>query len=385
MVVTSSTFPVMPSHDYGELVARIRTDEVLGTLKSVQVAPLETISSDGGGFDSRTLSDLRSGGPRLTAGLGEFAANVVSRELSIAILLKAMQKGRRRLRIGVAGGSTLLACVSRIDLRARIAEPLLDVEIFPLVVGPVPNSEYSASLVALELEKAFVAAGWVSASHKTPDEYGELVAHPPHERVLSRSPEVGIFVRRIAIARAEYSHYSNETFESEERAFHTEMMDEFRPKGDNGLWVTDDDTALDWVLTGVGGRACRQCQLHLELVKRYFSDVDAVVGDICSRFFGSNGAEIGETVQDDFVSIKFEALRAISRYVRAHGGRRVVAIAGGETKVDPLVTLLRSGNRPFNCLITDEFTVRRLFRELPKETASRSRRGTGRERKGVRK
>lgn len=75
------------------------------------------------------------------------------------------------------------------------------------------------------------------------------------------------------------------------------------------------------------------------------------IGDICLRFFDTNGAPVVTPLNDRVVSIGLEQLRA---------AKRSVGVAGGARKTEAIRAALRGGW--INVLITDHQTAARLLR-----------------------
>lgn len=76
-----------------------------------------------------------------------------------------------------------------------------------------------------------------------------------------------------------------------------------------------------------------------------------VVGDICGRFFDSDGEPLRSTFEERVVGIELEDLRRASL---------ALGVAGGEEKVAPLLGVLRG--RYLNGIVTDEQTALGILR-----------------------
>ncbi|MFT5525925.1 MAG: hypothetical protein ACI9HK_003895 [Pirellulaceae bacterium] len=200
--------------------------------------------------------------------------------------------------------------------------------ISPLVIGPIPETKYSAGFIANMMADKFSPVG----GHR-------LVTLQPISEVKHQN---GIMLN---------------------------LKDDIvKLRDDENSKVAPLARHFDWILTGIGARGKGQNLQHVNAVYGRQGDgrqPDGIIGDICSRLFDSNGNELAQTmkVSDGFVGISF---RALEHMCRIHGrGKRVVAIAGGMAKYKAILTLLQRPQLLFNVLVTDELTARRLLLDLP--------------------
>lgn len=87
------------------------------------------------------------------------------------------------------------------------------------------------------------------------------------------------------------------------------------------------------------------------------------VGDVCLRFFDSNGVPVSTPLNDRVIGMSLDQLRRV---------RRAVALAGGKRKLAAIRGALVGGL--VNVLITDRFTAQHLIEEksLATDTAARA-------------
>jgi DNA-binding transcriptional regulator LsrR (DeoR family) len=290
-------------------------------LKSVHVIPSELTQNAGWSLDDQQQVDQDS----LNRRLGELAMNFVVRELSNTLAVNQFRyepktgqctRAERPFRIGLATGSTIFRLVESMkQLRAPH-----NVEISPLVIGPVPETKYSAGFIADMFADKFESDN----------------------------------SRLVAIAEPFYSPKSQNFIALKLRKEFVDRRDDKIPEP--GAKMAE---YFDWVLTGIGARNAGQNEVHMK--KIYGKAPDGMIGDICSRLFDIAGRELAEPskISDAFVAISFSALESMCKIDGA--GKRVIAIAGGKLKYPAILTLLQREKPLFNVLVTDELTARRLL------------------------
>jgi DNA-binding transcriptional regulator LsrR (DeoR family) len=118
---------------------------------------------------------------------------------------------------------------------------------------------------------------------------------------------------------------------------------------------------IDTALVGIGSL---QPSKLLASSGNRFSDSEmrqlhaiGAVGDICLRFFDAEGHPVSTPLHNRVIGIELEALKS---------AKRVVGVAGGPRKEDPIRAALRA--KWINVLITDKKTAENLL----KETGARS-------------
>lgn len=123
-------------------------------------------------------------------------------------------------------------------------------------------------------------------------------------------------------------------------------------------------------LTGVGGREGKcallrlamHCGIPVEGTKdneRLPYEAKDVVGDICYRPINNNGENAWEELNRRLLGLTLEELRLMAQ---EQPPRRVLAIASGEHKVEPIKAAVRGGL--VNGLITDELTALEILESL---------------------
>jgi len=117
---------------------------------------------------------------------------------------------------------------------------------------------------------------------------------------------------------------------------------------------------FDWFVLGIGGKESGSLTAHLATVQHDEEVQARTVGDIMSRLFDASGNELDEGKCNQFVQLSLKDLSDMAR----RGNRRVLVIAGGRNKVEPIAVILRKNPRLINFLITDELTARMLIRDL---------------------
>ncbi|MCX7424885.1 MAG: hypothetical protein NTW96_04565 [Planctomycetia bacterium] len=295
-------------------------------LKTIHVVPSELTgdigwhANDYGGQEQQELNEL----------LGKLAMNFVARELSNTLMVnqytydegsRTFGKETRPFRIGLATGSTIFQLVESLDIEA----PPCPIQIAPLVVGPVPETMYSAGFIANLFVKRF------------------------------RSPDVKL----LKIAETEYSLKTPGSI----RLTLTKELRDLRDDPEPDRQGRRMAEFFDWVVTGIGAHDKGQLKAHVD--KIYSRQTPhGLVGDVCSRLFGDDGRELAETkaVSDTFVAVSFAAMETMCRINGA--GKRVIAIAGGKEKYPAIRTLLMRASPLFNVLVTDELTARRLLVDI---------------------
>lgn len=293
-------------------------------LKSVHIIPSELTNWEG-------WSDVPIGedrGELFSQRLGRLAAPFIARELASTLWLNCYTSGgggrlqppSHKFRIGIAGGSTIHGLVQALVMPDNLPDQM-HVEIVPLVVGPIPETMYSAGFIA--------------------------------EMLASKIPRSQF----VEICRTKLSPKLNECTISMDPKWSEARENDHGARG---------ALAFDWVLTGIGSTNSGQLDRHLGLL--YGGQrPPGVIGDICSRLFGSSAVEVEEKTGDRFVAISLKWLNYLS--VCPDPGRRVIAVAGGHQKYDAIEVLLRRQKhdirlRYFNVLVVDELTARMLLRGL---------------------
>jgi hypothetical protein len=266
-------------------------------------------------FEQRDLNQI----------LGEYGMRFIARELASELavrqsLIKSNRHEDRPFYIGVGSGSTVFHLVNAFKSSALHGPT----KVVPLVVGPSPESMHSAGFIAQLFAQRLQECETES----------EKVVHS-YDRVTKLSISSKDATGKQAIQMT------------------------LHPKQE---YFREDNPFIDWIVTGVGAWGHGQCYEHAKLFG--FTPACGAVGDICSRFFNSEGIEVPDTTAFNNV-ISFATLEDLRKLSKQRGkGKRVIVIAGGEHKFEALRQLLFSRARPFNTLITDELMVRRLIAEL---------------------
>lgn len=314
-----------------EIASRLRE---ITSLKSVHIIPAHVTGWRGWSKSSSPFEEPFS------VELGRFAGEIVASEFANALLVSNYSK-ERPFRIGIAAGSTIHSLVKSFHLPDDYpySQMTSHVEITPLVIGPVPETIYSAGFIADALHR------------QLPDDISTLA------KIAGATP----------IANGFKLSMGKEWIEARD-------VDLSGPKDvEEKKQIKASPLCFDWVITGIGSKTSGPLQTHLKL--RYKSNEvtkirKKIVGDICSRLFDAQGEEEEEREGDTFVAPSFDWLRFLSNFDKSRLlGRRVIAVTGGQKKYEPLKTLLNvaieNPNRKlFNVLITDELTARRLLRDL---------------------
>ncbi len=84
---------------------------------------------------------------------------------------------------------------------------------------------------------------------------------------------------------------------------------------------------------------------------------NGAVGDICLRFYDTNGHEVRGTLDGRVIGMELESLRRV---------QRSVALCGGKKKFPAILGALRG--KWVNTLITDQYTAQRLVKAQPAKT-----------------
>lgn len=279
-----------------------------------------------------------------SATLGELAAPALSRELTNSIHLKntdvmlqdyTFEVAPRNFRIAVAGGTTISSVVEHLSIPREVITR--NCTVTPLVIGPIPETIYSAGFLAEKL--------------------AEKLGLPPER--LNRISETHLL-------ESGFSTRLNQAMLTKRN-----ILDKVREKK---VWNNDEIQAInsqfDWLLVGVGAKTTQHTSRALkEAIRMVYPEgaqndlPEEVVGDICSRLFTRNGQEYDPELSDRFVGITLNWLNLQSN----KEGCRVIVVCGGMRKIFALRSLLQAGkNDPklqyFNVLVTDELTARMLLR-----------------------
>jgi len=316
----------------------IKLKEVRVNLKSLHILPAEVTRWLGwearDTFDD-TIDDVlgmdtkQNEQTALNLLLGRLAVPYVARELAATISIQSSKKNH--FRVGIATGSTVYSMVDNFSLPANVNASKL--ELFPLVLGPVPETLYSAGFITQTLARK------VGVEPKT--------------------------ISEINLVDGAIEVRFGETIRSLRRK-------EEKSRAAKGTKIAN---WLDWVITGIGAHEHGQCS---ELIKHVHNGKapSNLVGDMCSRLFGPEGIEIRPSDSDAFVGITFEALEEMCD--TDGKGKRVIAIAGGRAKYDAILHMLSpKSKRRFNVLVTDELTARKLLEDIKTAQAKKAHQSAG--------
>ena len=135
-----------------EIAARLRK---LTGFESVHVIPIDFVGFDG----EYDVDHMQYGSVPFAVRLGALAADHVSFELALSMLMKKHEDRHAIFKIGVAAGSTVRAIVKSFRMPARFPElfknPRSDdqftVEVSPLAIGPLPETASSTGFIASDL------------------------------------------------------------------------------------------------------------------------------------------------------------------------------------------------------------------------------------------
>jgi hypothetical protein len=322
-------------------------------LKGIHVIPSE-LTENKGWYESGN-EDV--GQQELNELLGRLATDFIARELTNTLMVnqydydtktrrlckRPIQEknvsgekvcGREKgtaFRIGLATGSTIFQLVDSLD----VISVLCSVDIAPLVIGPVPETRYSAGFIADLFVRRFRAQ------------------EPARINLLN----VGKITYQTSVTKDA----------RKQQFIAIQLFPECSALRDNdkptelGKGMAD---YFDWVVTGIGAWGKGQLDVHVNKIYATGDKPTGVVGDVCSRPFDHNGKELPLTkaTSDMFVAISFEAMEKMCTIQGK--GKRVIAIAGGKEKYAAIRTLLVRDKPLFNVLVTDELTARRLLVDL---------------------
>lgn len=316
MAVNNDT--LSPSQGASETASRLLKQ--YGALKSVHVVPVELI-------DRKEWEHS----PNFGRSFGRAAAPFAMRDLANSIQLRSFnpekrdsQPNSRAFRLGIAGGSTVYGVAEQFRLPDGVDTE--SVEVVPLVMGPIPETAYSAGLIAGLVTQQLSGAKLISISSTTVEARKGITIQLRDEIVKQR-----------------------------------ELADTFVNSAPSAVGIQS-HLCCDFIMTGVGAPGSEQFDAHMKIVhgQRPGNASAGIEGDLCSRWFNQSSTEVEIPKGDSFVAISFAWLIALSKQ-RSY---RVVAIAGGRDKVYALYTLLSAlpPYRLINALITDELTARCLLR-----------------------
>ena len=308
-------------------------------LKYVYIVPIDAMPQNSWGAD-----------PWFGLYLGRAASSFIAQELQTSMDLNRLQPPDDKnskywsrleptLRIGVSGGSTVYGLFESLELPETLMAP--DCSIMPLVLGPIPETNYSAGLIAK------------IASDRLRCQLEEISTL----KIDGTSLRIAIDETRVGARRKSIN----------------ELL--ARP---NGWMPVDEDPKkhlgtmnYDWIITGIGSRGVGQLDKHVTSIYAG-NEPNGVIGDICSRLFDGDASEIDPIRQDVFVAIPFRLLEYLASTKKSR--RRVIAVAGGRDKLPALLALMKSSakekktnsrtKRLFNVLVTDELTAAFLLNEL---------------------
>lgn len=309
--------------DYGILSALTRELRRRTGLAFIHVVPAPVV-----GYESWTNA---GGGncDEFNANLGKAGAPIVWRALQRLLTIGAWREDPE-FRIGVAGGQTTYGVVE--SLQQIITT--MNVKVAPLVLGAVPRHRYSAGTIA------------------------DIFSH----RIEAPAQANGAFDRLDSIevwkeSRGQYQVSLRQDIELDRSSIDQKALE-------NAREVTLGFFNFQYVLVGIGCyvSAAQDSNIaaHVEALYRK-NPPPKLCGDICSRLFDAQGAEIDREKQDHFVSVSLKTLRLLVKLRRP-----VIAIAGGPEKVAAIHAVLRghAAQPIINGLITDELTATELCREL---------------------
>lgn len=332
--------PFLRTQDANDVASRLhqRLKDNGRKIKSVHVVPSELTEWSGWGVDVEDLVrghdfDPDADQKKLNRLLGQLAVSYVSGELANTLTVQSLEydamngeikreKDPSQFCLGIATGSTIYSLIDSFTFPSYLMANHL--RIVPLVMGPLPETDYSAGFIA------------------------GMLANKIGQKLIR--------ISKVSVRRGEKAL----RLSLNKRWIDLRQKDDSENLEERGKAVA---SQFQWVITGIGG-AGGQLEDHVKEI--YGKDTPkGLVGDICSRLFGADGNELKESLSDDFVAVTFQALEQMCATTGA--GKRVIAIAGGLKKYHALRTLLlRKGRDLFNVLITDELTARRLLIDLPK-------------------
>ena len=290
--------------------------------------------------------------------LGAAAADIVWKQLRKDLALAEADRAER-FRIGLAGGGTIYWAIEKADpIEAGRFE---SVEVAPLVIGDVPGHRFSAGTVAEMLAAKMTFASRLNVPNA-----------PKSEPVKPSDIET----------------WEVPSDEAESAAFRVSLRNEIR-EGRRHVGrpeFTSRDPLpepfdFDYILVGIGQYGAESAVAGSNLaehIKTIYGETVPVglCGDICSRLFNSEGRELDPRRGDSFCALSLAALAHLVRRPHQGNGRlKIIAIAGGHSKVSAIATVIKMGTvwrqsghtvgPVINGLITDELTAELLIRQLP--------------------
>lgn len=114
--------------------------------------------------------------------------------------------------------------------------------------------------------------------------------------------------------------------------------------------------SVDIALVGLGATSGDAAMLKMGFVKQETLDdlkAKGAVGDILGRYFDSQGKQVSSNLDERVIGLSLEQLSRVNK---------VVAVAGGEEKVLPIIGALKG--RYINGLVTDEETAQAVLKKL---------------------
>jgi len=114
--------------------------------------------------------------------------------------------------------------------------------------------------------------------------------------------------------------------------------------------------SADIALVGLGATGESSAMLKMGFVREEtLAELKAkgAVGDILGRYYDSQGNQVSSVLDDRVIGLSLEQLGKI---------KRVVAVAGGEEKVQPIIGALKG--KYIDCLVTDEETARAVLEKI---------------------
>jgi len=353
-------------------------------LESVHVIPTGVLGFEG---QETELGESEYGSPPFSERLGAIASDYVAYELAFSILMRIYELPKlsgpenKIFQIGIAAGSTVRSIINSFRLPEGFAEKIrnseIKIQVCPLVIGPMPETASSAGFLASLFTKTLQQAlhdkekvKFMPLSEKIPQEDGyKLAMLEEVRRVRDADP---------SILSLDYKKIDD------------------KDKKQDIAKLRKSQLRLDWILTGVGSNGKGQLKEHIEL--RYKDDPklkkkieEDAIGDICSRIYDKNGEELAKADGDKFVGISFEWLRflandrhkkhaQIENRTSGQHNYKITAVTGGDDKYDAIFALVQNTIEaqrhksidskylcPFNSLVTDEITARRLLRDIHKK------------------
>ena len=221
--------------------------------------------------------------------------------------LEALMRGKEVVRITIACGETLYSVVENLDPGELTGQTQL--YIYPMNVSDITEqlAIFPTTLVAIMAAKYFRVWGV--------------------DNIHAYTPQIPEIIHEMG---------------KQER---TTLLENYGISS-----VLKEAESADIFLLGIGtGKKNRRFSQVLERHKIDMEKIkNNVVGEINYQPFDRHGRFIQE-VCDKVIGVSVDSLKANSRKI----GKYVVAIAGGEEKIEPISISLRNGPY-YNCLITDE-------------------------------